>query len=136
MFLLIFGTDTKIPYGCNFTAPLKKFNDYDILELDFGTLILSLYCYCGNKIGNSFVYIKRLPVITWNRKHVLKQVVLITKGELNSGGRGRESPEHPLPHHKIPKYCSLFLVIRHVYCMVCHDNILRFDCKLHFWAFF
>ena len=72
MFLLIFGTDTKIPYGCNFTAPLIKFNDYDILELDFGALILSLYCYCGNKIGNSFVYIKRLPVITWNRKHVLK----------------------------------------------------------------
>ena len=120
MFLLIFGTDTKIPYGCNFTAPLKKFNDYDMLGLDFGTLLLSLYCYCGNKIGNSFVYIKRLPVITWNRKH----------------GRGRESPEHPLPHHKIPKYCSLFLVIRHVYCVVCHDNILRFDCKLHFWAFF
>ena len=48
---------------------MRKFNRYDMRVLHFGTLVLALYCHCGDK--------KYLPIVLWNKKHLSRQAVPI-----------------------------------------------------------
>lgn len=49
IFLKHFIYNKKQGASKNESIVIKKVNKYDIPELDFGTLVLPLYCYYGDK---------------------------------------------------------------------------------------